>query len=116
MIPYQDMASLMYHSVAVINPSFFEGWSTTVEEVKSYGKKIILSDIEVHREQNPKHAIYFSPENAGELADILWHTWNSYNLSCDEEMKLKAEREFPKRWKNFANSYYKILLDARNTE
>ena len=31
--------SLMYHSIAVINPSKFEGRSSTVEQAKSIGKK-----------------------------------------------------------------------------
>ena len=34
--------------VALINPSRFEGWSTTVEEAKSMGKRVLLSDIPVH--------------------------------------------------------------------
>ncbi len=74
-IPYHDMASLMYHSHAVINPSLFEGWSTTVEEAKILGKQLLLSDIPVHREQAGEQAVYFSPQSASECAraiEILW--------------------------------------------
>lgn len=39
-IPYEHVVALIRQSIAVINPSLFEGWSTTVEEVKSIGKKI----------------------------------------------------------------------------
>ena len=53
LVPRSDVIALMRYSISLINPSFFEGWSTTVEEAKSMGKRIILSDIEVHREQNP---------------------------------------------------------------
>ena len=51
LVPYDDVAAFMQHALAVINPSLFEGWSSTVEEAKSFGKKILLSDIAVHREQ-----------------------------------------------------------------
>lgn len=46
--------TLMKHAIAIINPSLFEGGSTTVEEAKSLLKVIILSGIPVHREQNPR--------------------------------------------------------------
>ena len=70
-VPYLDLMSLMRHSVAVINPSRFEGWSTTVEEAKSMGKSILLSDISVHREQAPDRAAFFSPDNPQALADAM---------------------------------------------
>ena len=50
-IPRQDMLVLLAHSMAVLNPSRFEGWSTTVEEAKALGKPLLVSDIAVHREQ-----------------------------------------------------------------
>lgn len=71
LIPYKDVLDLFILSQCVINPSVFEGWSSTVEEAKSLGKAILLSDIKVHREQNPQNAIYFEPHNAKELADKL---------------------------------------------
>ena len=69
-IPYQDVFSLIRFSCAVVNPSKFEGWSSTVEECKSVGKRMILSDIPVHREQL-SHAYFFSPSNPNELANLF---------------------------------------------
>ncbi|MCX4149420.1 MULTISPECIES: glycosyltransferase family 1 protein [Paraburkholderia] len=77
-VSYSDLVSLMVHAAAVINPSRFEGWSTTVEEAKTLDKTIILSRIEVHQEQAPKNALYFDPKNASELADCI-----SKTLSCN---------------------------------
>ena len=51
--------ALMRTSMALINPSRFKGWSTTVEEAKSFGVPLILSDIDVHREQTDGTARYF---------------------------------------------------------
>ena len=70
-IPYSDMISLMSHAVAVVNPSLFEGWSSTVEEGKLLGKTLLLSDLPVHREQNPKRAVFFDPHKPESLADAL---------------------------------------------
>lgn len=71
LIPYPDIALLMRASAALINPSLFEGWSTTVEEGKSTGTPMILSDLRVHREQTGGEAVYFVPRSASELADCL---------------------------------------------
>ena len=70
-VPYGDLLSLMRHSLAVINPSLCEGWSTTVEEAKALDKAVLLSDIAVHREQNPAKGIFFDPRNADELAEKM---------------------------------------------
>lgn len=70
-IPYRDLISLMAHSVALINPSLFEGWSSTVEEGKALGKTILLSNLPVHLEQRPHRGVYFDPNNAGELAEKM---------------------------------------------
>jgi glycosyltransferase involved in cell wall biosynthesis len=75
LVEYNDVLSLMENSLAIINPSFFEGWSSTVEESKSMGKKIVLSNIPVHVEQKPAHSLYFDPNNAFELSNILEQLW-----------------------------------------
>jgi glycosyltransferase involved in cell wall biosynthesis len=68
LIPYDDLLSLMHHSWAVINPSLFEGWSSSVEEAKALGKTILLSNLPVHVEQNPAKGIFFDPADAYDLA------------------------------------------------
>ena len=71
MVPYGDMQALMLHAHAVINPSKFEGWSTSVEEAKTMGKHVLLSDIAVHREQAPTSASYFPPDDPAALAAAM---------------------------------------------
>lgn len=71
-IPLAHVYALLRRSVAVINPSRFEGWSTTVEEAKSFGVPLILSDIDVHREQAGDAARYFDLDDAMMLAEELW--------------------------------------------
>jgi glycosyltransferase involved in cell wall biosynthesis len=70
-LPRDHVYALLRTSVALINPSRFEGWSTTVEEAKSFGVPMILSDIDVHREQTGGTARYFGVDDPGLLADHL---------------------------------------------
>jgi glycosyltransferase involved in cell wall biosynthesis len=72
LVEYSDVVALMHHAIAVLNPSLFEGWSTTVEEAKAQGKLMILSSLPVHIEQARQHrARFFPPENADALASLI---------------------------------------------
>jgi glycosyltransferase involved in cell wall biosynthesis len=71
MIPLSHVYALLRGCIALINPSRSEGWSTTVEEAKSFGVPMILSDLEVHREQTDGTASYFETDDPGALADHL---------------------------------------------
>lgn len=116
-VPYADVVGLMRNSTAVLNPSLFEGWSTSVEEAKSMGKKVILSNINVHLEQNPSGAYYFDPHSANDLANILWDVWSSSSIESDVEAKLQATalEQLPERWNKFARDFQKIVLDTMNS-
>jgi glycosyltransferase involved in cell wall biosynthesis len=66
-----DQLQLMNKSIAVIQPSLFEGWSTVVEDAKAMNKSLILSNLNVHREQCGDTAEYFAPLDETALAGIL---------------------------------------------
>ena len=74
-VPYDDILPLMRASAAVLNPSLFEGWSTTVEEAKALAVPLLLSDLPVHREQAPAGTRFFDAGSAVALADVLQATW-----------------------------------------
>jgi glycosyltransferase involved in cell wall biosynthesis len=71
LVPYPHLAALMRASVALLNPSCLEGWSTTVEEARTLGVPLVLSDLDVHREQAGNDAIYFDRTSAAALANAL---------------------------------------------
>lgn len=71
MVPYEDLAPLMRASDALLNPSLFEGWSTTVEEARAAGVPMLLSDLDVHREQAGTHARFFDRHSAASLAQQM---------------------------------------------
>lgn len=66
-----EQLKLMKEARAVIQPSFFEGWSTIIEDTKAINNALILSDIKVHREQCGALAMYFDPTNENDLADCM---------------------------------------------
>lgn len=110
LVPYEDLKGLMQNSLAVINPSFFEGWSTTVEESKSTGKRIILSDIPVHREQAPERCIFFDPNNAERLADAMTFAIETYSIEEERAAKEIASASLPERINIFAGEFENIAL------
>jgi glycosyltransferase involved in cell wall biosynthesis len=70
-VPRSHVFALMRICTALINPSLSEGWSTPVEEGKSLGVPMLLSDLRVHREQAGDRAYYFDPEAAQQLASLM---------------------------------------------
>lgn len=109
-VPRQDLMGLMQGAIALINPSLFEGWSTSVEEAKSLGKRIILSDIAVHREQDPKGAIFFPAHDAQVLASAMWEMASRNDPIRDNEMMSEARESLPRRRQQFAEKYQGIVL------
>ncbi|WP_353685212.1 glycosyltransferase [Mesorhizobium sp.] len=96
-VPYAELAALMKYSAGVYNPSFFEGWSMAVEAAKSLGKTLVLSDIPVHREQAPQHAVYFAPDAPADLCDRMLDILDSYSPDADQERMRKARAGLPGR-------------------
>jgi glycosyltransferase involved in cell wall biosynthesis len=109
-IPFDHLACLMRHAVAFINPSRFEGWSTSVEEAKSMGKQIVLSDIPVHREQAPARGFFFPAENPDALADALIVAYNGFDRRADVARQNEARARFPHRQLEFGNGYWAIVM------
>jgi glycosyltransferase involved in cell wall biosynthesis len=112
LVDHEDVYMLMRQSVGVINPSLFEGWSTTVEEAKSLGKKLILSDLPVHREQDPPCARFFAPDDPFALAKLLEEEWSNSSSGPDQKLEENAKRETPVRMKEFADSFAEIVCEA----
>jgi len=110
LVPYNDIMSLMRWSVATVNPSLFEGWSTTVEEAKSMGKVLILSDIATHREQAPARGYFFAPHDAEGLAAQLTAQCDRYDAVEDDAAIKAAALEIEGRRRDFARRYEDIVL------
>jgi glycosyltransferase involved in cell wall biosynthesis len=111
-IEYEEIITLMKASLAVINPSLFEGWSSTVEECKSLGKNMILSDIPVHKEQNPINAVFFNPNNPNELANIMLNHITDPKRYISLYNELEFHQNIDRRTKEYALNYKMIIKDV----
>lgn len=96
---------LLKKATIVANPSKFEGWSTTVEEGKYSGKRMLLSKIPVHQEQVVDYPIpvtFFDPESVESCIENLRTLWqDSINSIPDEKLNKKP----------YNDNFYKILKD-----
>ena len=101
LVDYEDVFALIKFSKAVINPSLFEGWSSTVEECKSVGKNMILSDLDVHKEQYPS-AVFFERNSIESLKEVL----KFYKIENGSNVE-----SFEVRTKKFANTYALICRE-----
>jgi glycosyltransferase involved in cell wall biosynthesis len=103
LVPGSHVPQLAVQSVAVVNPSFFEGWSSTVEEAKSFGVPLVLSSIAVHREQARDAAWYFDPKSPDSAAAALLQAWRAPSVAAAERLGRAAAsadvrtREFAQR-------------------
>jgi glycosyltransferase involved in cell wall biosynthesis len=83
-----DQIQLLRGARAVVQPSLFEGWSTVLEDCRTLGKRVIASDLKVHREQDLPGATYFDPGSTTALADEI-----AAALSEPFESSLAREQE-----------------------
>lgn len=109
LIPYHDVQALMLSCVALINPSRFEGWSTTVEEAKALNIAMILSDINVHREQAGVNALFFNVDDPECLANILIDCVNQHHLNVRDSQKDDVAGKSQKNMAHFAECFTDII-------
>jgi glycosyltransferase involved in cell wall biosynthesis len=102
LISREDQLCLLKNSMAIIQPSFFESWNTTVEDAKLLGKYIILSDLVVHKEQISKHVYFFNPDNVDELVAGMAHVMD--NRPADI-----SDYDYSKNTLQFAKDIVKML-------
>ncbi|MBP6335551.1 MAG: glycosyltransferase family 4 protein [Bacteroidia bacterium] len=115
LVPHDDVLMLIRQSLAVINPSLFEGWSTTVEECKSIGKKTLLSDIPVHREQSPASVEYFPPHDHESLANLLRENWEKLSPGPDIALEGSSRVALLKRKEEYANNFINIVKNYQKS-
>jgi glycosyltransferase involved in cell wall biosynthesis len=99
-----EQLALMKYSITVIQPSLFEGWSTVVEDCKTIGKHVVLSNLPVHAEQISENVTFFDPSDENRLAEILLSSIRTNNYT-EKELTEKLEQ----RIINFANDFLSIF-------
>jgi glycosyltransferase involved in cell wall biosynthesis len=108
LVPRSTVLSLMRQSICVVSPSLYEGYGLTVDEARSIGKQVVISDIPPHREQNPPGALYFQPHDREQLAAQLQLVWRQKSPGPDLELEQEARAIYPAR----VREYGEVLMSA----
>jgi len=112
LVPMDHVRALMRQAICILNPSLFEGWSSTVEEAKSLGKRLLLSDLAVHQEQDPPAAVFFDPRDAEGLAVKLGAIWQECEPGPDLSLEALARQSLPTRMREFGETFLEIMQEA----
>ena len=108
LVPKIDQIQLLRRSIAVIQPSLFEGWSTVVEESRCFRKPIVLSNIPVHFEQNPPNSQYFDRNSPNSLAGVMENWWKNLLPGPDHNQEVIAKDDNKKEVQLFARKFLEI--------
>ena len=108
LIPKKDQFLLMRKSLAIIQPSLFEGWSTIVEESRSIGKQIILSDLAVHKEQKFSRSIFFKRNSYRDLSAKILSSYKNSEPGPDLNIEKSFSNENMILMKDFAKKFISL--------
>jgi hypothetical protein len=107
-IPKIDQTQLLRAATLYLQPSLFEGWNTSVEDARMFGKRILLSDIGVHREQAPPNSVYFDPHDSADLAEKLQAAMALPVVGDPREIETAALVDYQVLQTRFATDFLKI--------
>ncbi len=112
LIERKEQIQLLRKCVAVVQPSLFEGWSTIVEDARVFGKRILMSDIPVHKEQTPPNGLYFEQASRRSLADRLDEIWKTGIPGPDLEREAQARTSAIKNAQSYARNFLTLARNA----
>jgi len=100
-----EQLCLMKNSLAVIQPSLFEGWSTVIEDAKALKCPIIASNLEVHKEQltNCNNGFLFEAQDASNLSNLM------KTFIKNEIRIIPTDEDYNKLTIDFARNFIKIF-------
>ena len=112
-IPRMDQIQLLRRSLFVVQPSLFEGLGLIIQECTALGKHIILSDLDVHKEQASEYTHFFASNDPIALArqiEFLLRADITPGPNLMEEARAKQAAE--KNVILFGKQFVEIAQDA----
>jgi hypothetical protein len=76
------------------------------------GKRVILSDIAVHREQAPSGGAYFPPDDAEALAAHMQDAYAARDEAAHAGLAAEARARLHERRHEFARRFEEIVLEC----
>lgn len=90
-------------------PSLFEGWSTIIENVRCFGKPMIISDLPVHIEQDVPNSIIFKRDSVEQLAESISKYWEDLSPGPDLRRENNARIKQQEHINEFGNNILDIF-------
>lgn len=115
-VAFPALVDLMRGAALVIQPSRFEGWSTTVEDARALGRPLFCSDLPVHHEQAPDALAFFGCDDTAALSQALVERWKDLTPGLDEEAEqvaLDREAAFAERYGDRLVELVEVLVRSR---
>ncbi|MBL8644122.1 MAG: glycosyltransferase [Rhodospirillaceae bacterium] len=112
-VDHATLTNLFRYATAVAQPSLFEGWSTVVEDTKSIGRPIFLTDLPVHYEQatTPNPFYFFRQGDAAHLAEQLSAHWPNLTPGPDADAETAGHLARAARARTAARAFIGIMND-----
>ena len=114
MIAREEQVALMRRAVGMLQPSRFEGWSTVVEDAKTLGKTLLISDIAVHREQLGDDHLYLDLDDAESWADAMLATWSRGTPGPHGEAEREAGLRLNRDQLAYGRHFVGVMREAMN--
>ncbi|MFT4664011.1 MAG: glycosyltransferase involved in cell wall biosynthesis [Polaribacter sp.] len=102
-----ELIELYSHALALVYPSFYEGFGLPVLESLSCGTRVICSNSSSFPEVGGSVSLYFQPEDAKELLGLLQTVYQDFKLSINHKTLL-----FNQAYKFSWMDYVKQLEEA----
>jgi glycosyltransferase involved in cell wall biosynthesis len=83
-IAREEQLCLMENSLAILQPTLFEGWSTVIEDAKALNKFVIASELSVNKEQIQENVAFFNPYDYKELTEKIYSFVNGEYLTIKD--------------------------------
>lgn len=108
-----DLPSLYKNAVCFVLPSLYEGFGLPVLEAMKYGCPVLTSNVSSLPEAGGEAAVYFDPEDAGDIAKSLESIIQNSELR--ERLVKKGYEQVKKfSWEKTARETLKVLEEVGN--
>ena len=107
--PSQDVLVALYkRALALILPSFIEGWGLPLGEALWVGTPGLAADIPVLREVGGDLALYFDPAAPDELAALVDRVANDERALAERRMVVRGGRSTLRSWADVASGIARV--------
>ena len=118
LVPRADQIEVFRRAIAIVQPSLFEGWSTVVEDARALGRPLLVSSIDVHREQfagqpDESLATFFEPLDVDALSGLMEYVFVEGKPGPDLEMEDVAAALNADRRVKAARAFLDIVSEAK---